>query len=318
MNVSFHTEHLGLRGVEVSVYDYAKYNEEILNNTSIIFSQKNGDLKAYDKFSNRFEVVLYEDFKDLQFEIDKRNIEVAYFQKAGKYDGKILKNCKNVVHSVFQLCEPHGDVYGYISEWLTNKMTNGKYPFVPYIVDILNYDNNLDYREVLNIPKDAMVYAYYGGNDSFSIPFAKKAVYDIAKSNKNIYFLFMNVDVFCEELENILHIEGTHNFDKKISFINTCDACIHARNGGESFGLTVAEFSVKNKPVITSTYGTLFFNDLAHTDMLKDKAIIYNDYSTLINILTNLSKYDIMNKNWNAYTEYTPSKVMSQFKQKFL
>jgi len=36
MNIGFFIRHFTERGTEVSAYDYAKYNEEILHNKSII------------------------------------------------------------------------------------------------------------------------------------------------------------------------------------------------------------------------------------------------------------------------------------------
>jgi len=61
------------------------------------------------------------------------------------------------------------------------------------------------------------------------------------------------------------------DINKKVEFINTCDAMIHARQMGETFGNAIAEFSIKNKPIITSRG-----YDNNHLHILKDKAIIYN------------------------------------------
>lgn len=318
MNIAFHSNQLGLRGVEVALYDYALYNEEILGNKSIIISDANSDLRAYEKFKSRFDVLLYEDFKEVQNHVDKQKIDIVYYQKAGNYDGKLVTNAKNVVHSVFQLHQPHGEVYAYISKWLAQKMSGGNLPHVPYIVDILKYDHNQNYRDFFGIPKDAIVFGYYGGSDSFNIDFAKRAVIEVAKKRSDIYFLFMNSEEFGESLSNVLFLEGTTDFDKKIGFINTCDACLHARNGGESFGLTVAEFSSKNKPVITTSYCTVALNDLAHLDMLGEKAIIYNSYEDLVEILTNFNEIKKLRNDWNCYSQYNPESVMKIFKNVFL
>ena len=317
MKIAFHSNQLGLRGTEVALYGYALYNREILGNESIIISDKSKDLGAYDKFKTQFDVHLYDTFSEVVNWVDKYNVDAVYYQKAGHYDGKLVPNARNLVHTVFQYNQPHGEVYAYISKWLANHVSNGALPYVPYLVDILRYDHTDNYREYLNIPKDAVVFGYYGGSDSFNIEFAKKAVTDVAKINKNIYFVFMNVDAFCDE-PNILFLQGTSDLDKKIGFINTCDACIHARNGGESFGLTIAEFSIKNKPVITTTHCTAELNDLAHIEMLGDKAVVYSDYVTLTQILTNFK--DIQNKkeDWNAYNAYSPEIVMQQFKDIFI
>lgn len=318
MKIAFHSNQLGLRGTEISLYDYAHYNETILGNESIIISDSAADMSAYEKFKNRFKVYLYDNFDEIIKISEKEKIDIAYFQKSGQHDGKLIPNVKNIVHSVFQFYHPHGDVYAYISKWLANKMGGQNQPYVPYMVDILRYDHSNNYRDFLSIPKEAIVFGYYGGPDSFNIDFAKKAVIDVAKSRKDIYFLFMNSNQFGENLSNIIFLEGTTDFEKKIGFINTCDACIHARNGGESFGLTVAEFSIKNKPVITTSYCTVALNDLAHLDMLEDKAIIYNNYEDLTKILKNFLDIKNTRENWNCYNIYNPYNVMEKFKTIFL
>ena len=58
--IAFHSNQLGIRGTEVAMYQYAKYNEEILGNKSIIVSFPNRDHGAIEKFRERFEVVLME------------------------------------------------------------------------------------------------------------------------------------------------------------------------------------------------------------------------------------------------------------------
>jgi hypothetical protein len=185
------------------------------------------------------------------------------------------------------------------------------------MIDILKHDHNMNYREYLSIPKDAIVFGYYGGPISFNIEFARKAVIDVATKNKNIYFMFMNSEKFCE-LDNVIFLDSTTDIQNKIGFINTCDACIHGRNGGESFGLTLGEFSTKNKPIITTTYCTEHLCDEAHIDVLGEKAIIYENYEELVDILENFKDIVDPNIDWNCYREYSPEIVMDKFSDVFL
>ena len=94
----------------------------------------------------------------------------------------------------------------------------------------------------------------------------------------------------------------------KTKFINTCDAMIHARADGETFGLAVAEFSSKNKPIITCPVG-----DLEHILILKEKAIIYKSKTELMTIFENSKTLIHSREDWNAYREYTPELIMKQF-----
>ena len=63
-----------------------------------------------------------------------------------------------------------------------------------------------------------------------------------------------------------LHVEGLGQQTQKVKFINTCNAMLHARSLGESFGLSCAEFAIKNKPIFT--YG--FCRQRAHFEICKN------------------------------------------------
>ena len=89
---------------------------------------------------------------------------------------------------------------------------------------------------------------------------------------------------------------------------------LHARSVGESFGMACGEFSIKNKPVITWNQS----RERSHIDILNDKGIFYNNKNDIINILLNITKKDIVGKDWNAYTDYSPEKVMKKFKEIYL
>jgi len=309
MKIAFHSNQLGLRGTEVSLYDYARYNEEILNNESIIISDKNAVLDSYDKFNNRFPVFLYDNFTEVESIIDKNGVDCLYLQKSGEFDSRIVSNAKTLVHAVFMARQEHGDVYAYISKWLADKMSNGALPYVPYMVDLPVH--NLNYREAFNL-KNKFVVGWYGGNN-FDIPFARQAVIDSAKNRSDIEFLFMNHDPFCD-LPNVKFLRGTHDMNEKVAFINTCDIMIHGRHRGETFGLTIAESSTMNKPVITFAHSA----EKNHIELLGDKGIYYVDYYSLLNILMNISVTDIQYKDWNCYSQFTPQNVMQQFNNVFL
>ena len=142
----------------------------------------------------------------------------------------------------------------------------------------------------------------------------RDAVYDVAKNNPNIYFLFANFCKFCPKLTNIIHLPAIFDLEKKVEFINTCDAMLWARRDGETFGLAIAEFSTKNKPVIV----TKEVGDLAHVHLLGNKGIWYNNKKNLTDILLNFNPEIESKKDWNAYMDYTPEKVMKIFNDIFL
>jgi len=306
MKIAFHSNQLGLRGTEVSLYDYAIGNRDILGNESIIISDAKADLTTLDKFRAQFPVYLYNDFSEVEKIIDQEKIDAFYIQKAGFNDGKLVKNAKNLVHTVFKHNEPHGEVYAYISEWLSQEMSNGKFDFVPYMINLP--DHNLNYKTALGL-ENKLIFGWYGG-DNFEIPFARQAVIDIAKKRNDVMFLFMNSTPFSNE-PNIYFINSTYDLDEKVAFINTCDAMIHARERGETFGLAIAEFSSKGKPVIT--YGNS--PERNHNMVLGDKGFYYSNYDELYTLLDN---FIVPPWGCNCYQEFTPEKVMNKFKKVFL
>jgi hypothetical protein len=132
--------------------------------------------------------------------------------------------------------------------------------------------------------------------------------------SKSNYFIFMNVDSFCDH-ENIIFLTPNSNLDFKTRFINTCDAMIHAREIGESFGLACAEFSIRNKPIITFALS----EQKNHIEILKDKAYLYRNANELDYILTNFDRKWSVLQSWDCYSEkFSPHVVMQKFKEVFL
>ena len=150
-------------------------------------------------------------------------------------------------------------------------------PVVPHMINIPVHDEHM--REELHIPVDAIVIGRYGGLYQFDIGMAHEAIKEILDKKEDIYFLFANTHVFYTH-PRIIYLNTIVNLHDKAKFINTCNAMIHARSDGESFGLAIGEFSTLNKPVIT-TYG--YFN--AHIKLLGDKGIIFTTKDQLVSIL---------------------------------
>lgn len=94
---------------------------------------------------------------------------------------------------------------------------------------------------------------------------------------------------------------------------------IHARYDGETFGLAVGEFAIRNKPIITWKPEIIPNHyDYAHISILKEKGIYYQNDKDLEHIFLNISKADIENFKCNAYCDFTPEKVMEKFKDVFI
>lgn len=312
MKIAFHSNQLGIRGTEVALYDYALGNRDILGNESFIISDNNADLTTLNKFKSQFPVYLYNNFSEVEKFIEQEGIDAIYYIKAGFNDGKLVKNAKNLVHTVFQVNQPHGDKYAFIAQWLSKKMTGDSDNFIPHILSLPN--TTLNYREFLNIPKDAIVFGRHGGYSDFDYEWSYPIIEKVAKENPNIYFLFLNTKEFCQKLPNIIHISPTYDLEVKTSFINTCDALLHGRRKGEIFSLTIGEFLHQDKAVISCPQG----EDEGHIVMLQDKGIWYNNSEELYSILSTFKRTQPEGYYKSLVEEYTPENVMNRFKKVFL
>ncbi len=323
LTIGFISNKLTLRGTEVNLYDYADYNELLLGNKSIIItrpyeyvmhmSPRDVTKKAYEKFENRFKIEYYIYPNDINEIVKKNNIDVLYIEKAGSPDdGLVFSCCKTIIHAVFTTHEPHGDLYAPISSSL-NKICGTNYPVLPYMVRV--FDTNDDLKKELNIPNNALVFGSYSGADEYTNEDVKRAVVDIVNNDnyKNIYFIYLNIDKFGPESERLKFLTGTTDMKYKRMFINTCDAMLYARNGGETFGLACGEFSISNKPIIACPGQ----HSNAHEEILGEDMIKFKNYEEVYDIITNWEKYkkDVSN---NGYKEYTPEKIMNNFKNHLL
>ena len=317
MRVLFHTNTLNYRGTSVAVTDYARYNQDILGNESVIaYCKTNGEEKdmgneasVIEALEKEFKVVGYRAGK-LEGKIDENKIDFAYFIRAGIKED-LPTNVRTGVHSVFQYNDPHGDRYAYVSKWLSDEMSQGQIPYVPHIVSLPQPKNT--FKKFLNIPEDKIVIGRLGGYLTFDIEKVKDTIIKLVEKDDRFVFLFVGTEPFSDH-ENIKFINEIHNLQQKANFINTCDAMIHARYRGESFGLSIAEFLSLNKPVI-AWYGG---HDKNHLDMLKKSDTLYNSETDLQYILNNIK--DIASKeDWTKRVEeFKPEAVMSKFKDVFL
>ena len=310
--IGFLSNKLTLRGTEIAMYDYAHFNETLLNNKSIIITrdyekikeQFDVSLDAYNKFNNRFIVEFYQTQDDIDKIVEKHNMTHLYIIKGGNFDGLYTTKCKNLIHCVFTAYQPHGEVYSVISSDV-NRLSNTNYPIVPHM--IYNSNNTEDFRKELNIPENAIVFGRYGGVETFDIKFVHEVIKQILNIRNDIYFIFMNTNVFYLH-KNIFYLDGTSDMNIKKKFINTSDALLHAREGGETFGLTCGEFAIELKPVITWNGS----KERNHINVLGEKAVLYNDITDLFNIIMNFNKNKYNMKN-NGFFDYIPEKVMNIF-----
>lgn len=321
MKVLFHTNTLNYRGTSTAVIDYATYNQSVLGNESFISYDSSiryaKDFGTEDSVVNHVREkipVLPHNGNNIKSIIRDNGIDVVYFINGGgpdKLTSEKYYPCKSAVHAVFKANSPHGDSYAYVSEWLSKTMSNGTVPFVPHIVKLPEPNKNI--REEVGVPEKAIVLGRIGGYATFDIPFAYEAIRDALNRRSDLYFMFIGTRKFIDH-PRVLFINEIHDFQKKSNYINACDAMIHARQQGESFGLSIGEFLYLNKPVIAHNGGS----DRNHLEMLKNSGLLYNNKNDLLNMILNIESF-IHKENWKERVKYfSPENVMKKFNQVFL
>jgi hypothetical protein len=176
------------------------------------------------------------------------------------------------VHAVFAPWEPHGTVYVGIGVSVTGGV-EGR-PLVPHMVPppeskpVYNA-TYVPLREELGINRTAFVLCRIGGRSEFNIDFVHETLVDLAERHSKDLFsqIFMSTDDFTVSVakkrahqaaasengtepalashhdyslagknSSIHFLPGSSDADKKERFFDACDAMIHARIMGETFG----------------------------------------------------------------------------------
>lgn len=300
LSIGFLNQQIDNRGTGNALFDYAHYNEEILGNKSYIFSRN------YSPNDPQMEKRILNRFGYIYSEKSTRKLDVLYHIKSGYDDGfRAPDGVRYAVHAVFDF-RPHGDRYAMVSNWLAS----GRVPFVPHIVGLPVSSEDL--RLSLGIRPFDTVFGRHGGPDTFDIPWAWDAVLTMANNRSDVWFIFLNTNIpeFVKH-PRIISLPNTADPVEKRKFINTCDAMIHARSRGETFGIAVGEFAVCNKPVITYSESP----EKAHLQELGNFAYLYDDYTSLMEQIRSIIDQPAL--SW-GYGQYTPENVMKKFDEVFL
>lgn len=321
MKIAFHSYQLGERGTEICLYKYAKYAREILGHEPYIISSGGKPTPCIDRFAD-FPVLLYNEYwpnkSTLEQLVDEYKFDAFYSIKSGDNDNILPTNTKSLAHCVFNMSQPHGTVYAGVCKYLSEKF-GGTQPYVHHILEKEAPNEYSNLREELGIPKDAFVLGRHGGRETFDLGLAHNAIKQALEARKDLWFVFLNTDSFVDH-ERVVYLPWSMDEIYKAKFVNTCDAMIHARRYGEVFSLSNAEFSFRNKPIISWKPKVIPIDyETGHLYLLKDEAVYYEEEQDLFQILTNIKKSDIETKDWGSYLQhYTKGIVMKEFNDVFL
>lgn len=315
MKIAFHSSLVTERGSEGAMLDYARLNRSVLRNESVLCLPERLDSAAnpvLQKWRAEFSVLFYRSIHDLGTGLFRAGVEAIYLTKPGPWDGFLVPGVRNCVHAQFLCDEFHGDAYAYLSPWMSRVMTGREESFVPFFVP--RFIPGKDLREKLGIPGGARVFGRHGGRDTFNIPFVSKVVGEHAKRHPEDHFVFMNTEPVrgTEHLKNVHYLAATVDPKEKGAFLATCNAMLHARWHGETFGLAVGEFAVLGKPVIT--FGGS--RERAHLDMLGEHGLVYQNTEDLRRLLSEFQPREIKGTGYEEWAD--AARVMGIFRKRFL
>lgn len=322
MIIGFYVPMFYSRGTDTALFNYAIGNRDVLGNKTIILYKSeptnNMGVTMKKNMTDNFECIHVSSPSKTAETCRAKGISVIYTLTDGMTPNELNFNnkrlwvgVKTIEHLVFGGKITTADKCAFVSQELQQR-SKMNLPIVPHIVT-LPKPADIDVREKLGVPKDALVIGRHGGYETFDIGFVKNIVTEHVKWFPNVHYIFMNTQRFVNH-KRVHFIPGSADQHEVSSFLKACDCMIHARTRGETFGLSVAEFSFYNKPVIT--YGNSVERN--HLDLLNGRALVYNNEEDLIKILLELPKTLEQTKDWQAYSEYTQENIMKVFEKVFL
>jgi hypothetical protein len=306
----------------IAVCHYAKYNEDLLKNHSILlcFKQTPTPMKVME-LKQRFQVIEINRIEEITQVIERWNLSFFYTLLYGcqdvrfPFDNKMLwGTCKTIKHCMYDTRYPDSDICISTSDRLNQKLLTNRL-VIPLIDTQTTEDPKVNLRDELHIPHNATVFGRYGSYTEFNITFAHEAIKEHLDTNEDDYFLFLHTERFYEH-PRILYLElnkgQTIDESYLIKFVHTCNALIHARKMGETFGNVLDDFSSRNKPILTCPCG-----NMKQLKRFGDKLLLYRSKEELVHLFKNLKTFQSLKTDWRTDRLYSPEDVMPLFKTLF-
>ena len=312
MKILMHSNSITERGTTSALVDYAEGLREFGISPVISWEEKHAtNNPSFVKLiRENFDTIPYNFFDEIKKESSK--FGAAYFIKGGEFDGKLLDVEKNLIHVVFQNFDPHGSDYFYVSRWLAEFVAKkyqvpsklGPLPFLPHIVNLPKPKQSI--RDKFGIPASALLGIRMGGYDTFDIKFVHYVVKLLLQTNKQMYFIFVNTQEFiCHP--RAIFVSTITDKQSKSDYLHSADFFLHARGGGESFGIAIVEAMSLGLPVLAWRGGT----DLNHTELLGDNSL-YNNAFDLFHKVQGIRKYGDISRNYDISLNFRPEPVLKK------
>jgi hypothetical protein len=316
--VLFYTNHVCLRGSSVAIRDYARYLPEFYGLDTIVAFNPRDHRNNVDTI-RRWEKLfpLYPCMPaDLNRFIEDHGISTVY-QMTSTLERIYIENAQSLIHQTGMISKPDylydNEVYAYVSEWSARhnqSHTPSPDNWVPHIVTANSSGVSRErFRNLFDIPHNATVIGRTGGLDTWNMSYTDECITRALRHRGDLWFVLQNTPIRIRH-QRVIYLPPTSSERIKSSFIRACDAMIHARAEGESFGIACGEFSVHNKPVITFSGSP----ERSHLEILGDNAILFDSPQTL---LKHLVDYRYKDRDWNCYKSFSPEIVIPRFAKVF-
>ena len=305
----------------MALVDYAWGNLQILGNQSFFLLPWRDKAESHpvaQAMAQTAPVRFYRSALEREAILREEEADFFYAIKNGWNDGVISHAVPTGIHAIFRESEFHGDIYAYVSPWLSRAMSHGCTPHVPHMVRLP--ESGRDLRRQLGIPEDAVVFGRHGGEDSFDIPWVQSAVVEAARRTTEVHFLFLNTRTFlgAETLPNVHFLPPTSDPCDKRAFLNTADFMLHGRKRGETFGLACLEFAACGKKVLSFGGSP----EQAHLELLGSQVQVYADRRELAGMLRQKKPPCLQESGPQTpddpLVNFRPPAVMEKFRQVFL
>ncbi len=210
-----------------------------------------------------------------------------------------------------------GDIHAYTSQWQSYYFSGGTEPVLPYVIPSAlrrsSIDGHSHLRYAMGIPADAVVLGRHGGPDTWNLSFANYAVAEALQDRDDLYFIFLGTPRFINH-PRALFMESTTNQKEIVEFIDACDAMLHCRWEGETFGLACAEFLARSKPIITWTNS----RERHHIYLADQSCIFYDDGEDLKHKLINKYTRNFLAEKgklipMGLITEFEEERILTRF-----
>ena len=322
--ILFHANTFSERGTEIARFDYAHYFEKIACGRSYVAANRHSDMASHDVFRARVHgrVFLVDNATTIQSIVRDHGIDAVYTTQADFAVESYLQQsgARLLIHGVFSGTQPApaGAKIAAISSSVPRAQG---VPVVPYMVEPASLRRTPagaghGLRAELGIGDGATVFCRHGGKTVFDVPMALEAVCGDAARRPDHYYVFMNTNSWscAQKLSNIIFLPMDTAKAGKLRFLSACDACIHARTGGETFGLAVAECSSAGLPVIT--WAGVSPGEDFHLRVLGPLATLYASEEELTRILDAFDANAARKREGAykaAYARFKPETVMLDF-----